>query len=263
MGICIWNHRETISIKMKKMNFNLLKVTPFFFLCGIVLLLFLVASAYGDNFYLDINSGIGLSRIKNSKKYSPVKGLNNYYHSESEGKTIFPLLGLGVGYKFNSNNHYYASFGVEADYVDFGKIKGSITQAINFPFNSDKISYSYSARSYFFMLKGKLGFVGNKFLPYISLGFGFGVNSLEKYSENNGNNISASYRQFTKGSKHDIAYAIGIGLFQYDAGHNMSLNVEYRFINAGRGVLKNPLDGSNSIYSGALEGHFITFILTL
>ena len=212
-----------------------------------------------------INYGVGFSnRLSKSQNYSPVKGLTNYYHATKKRiKTHF--VGLSTDYLFNIKNNYFTSFGVgiEWDYIDYGKLKGVLHPGVNIKPNSDTLSYSFSSVSNLLVLNGKFASNNRIWLPYIFLGIGRGFNKLDNYHEKpiHDNRAAPSQKLYKMKTKKNIAYSMGMGLYRDKISHDISFNVEYRFIYSGNSVLKNPALGSRRISFGALSAHFIALSL--
>jgi hypothetical protein len=226
-------------------------------------LLFSVYSAYASIPYIYLGFGAGLAKIGKSQNYSPIDGLINYYSADSTTEVIAPLVSLGAGYRFDINHNYYASLGIEGDYVNYGDLKGVLHPGVNIGPNFNTLNYSYSAESYLLMFKGKFGFTNHTWLPYISLGIGFSLNQLGNYSEGSDNTSAPAQILYERNSKGDKAYSIGVGLYQYRIRNNINLSIGYRFIYSGSGTLENPISRSDSISSGMLAGHFITLSINI
>ena len=184
----------------------------FFLLLKVLFLLSLASPGYSAEPYLNFGFGMGLAKIGESQNYSPVNGVINHYSSNSGTKLTAPLISLEAGYRINIKSKYYTSFGIEGDYINYGNPKGTLNPAINSGLDNDSLSYSYSAESYLLMLKNKWGFIDHKWLPYISLGVGLSFNQLTDYSESSNNSSAPAQYLYTRNTKKDIAYSIGVGI---------------------------------------------------
>ena len=225
--------------------------------------IFLISSAYGAKPYIYMGLGVGLSNIGKSQEYSPTSGLLNYYDLDNKTKLVSPIISLGTGYRFDVGSKLYFDLGVEGDYVNFGDPKGTMHPGINIQPNFDTSSYSYSASSVLLMAQGRFGSTDRRWFPYVSLGIGLAFNMLGSYQETLGMSTAPAKNLYKANVVNDLAYSIGIGLFQYNINKDLDFNIGYRFVYSGYGSLKNSSSNSESLSSGALSAHFITLSLTI
>ena len=228
----------------------------------------LISSAYGAKPYIYMGLGVGLSNIGKSQEYSPTTGvlnpvLLNYYDLDNKTKLVSPIISLGTGYRFDVGSKLYFDLGVEGDYVNFGDPKGTLHPGINIQPNFDTLSYSYSVSSVLLMAQGKFGSTDRRWFPYVSLGVGLTFNMLGSYQETSSTSATPAQNLYKANVVNDLAYSIGIGLFQYNINKDLDFNIGYRFVYSGYGSLKNPSSNSESLSSGALSAHFITLSLTI
>ena len=208
--------------------------------------------------YLGLGFGLGLGKVGKSQYYSPYPGLTDYYVTDNKWEIAAPLVNLGAGYRFHLNQHHYFELGVEADYISWGDAEGTRYPGVNLPTKLDTLSYSYSAESYLLMLQGKFGNTSRAWLPYLSLGVGLSFNALSGYHEIPNGSVAPPQKLYKNNSTQHTAYSVALGLYSYHTlNHRINFNIEYRFIYAGEGILKNPDNGTDAINSGALKGNFL------
>ena len=225
--------------------------------------IFLISSAYGAKPYINMGLGVGLSNIGESQEYSPTSGLLNYYDLDNKAKLVSPIISLGTGYRFDVGSKLYFDLGVEGDYVNFGDLKGTLHPGINIDSKFDTLSYSYSASSVLLMAQGKFGSTDRRWFPYVSLGIGLAFNMLRSYQETSSTSAAPAQNLYKTNVVNDLAYSIGIGLFQYKINKDLDFNIGYRFVSSGHGALKNSSSNSESLSSGTLSAHFLTLSLTI
>jgi hypothetical protein len=226
-------------------------------------LAFFSLSCYANNFYIDFDFGAGLAKIGKTQDYSPVHDLINRYTVKKKFKLVSPMLGLGVGYQFDFTKNTTLLLGIEGLYIDYGEINGTLKPAINIKPNFDTLTYSFSAESSILLLKGKLRFNNFNWLPYIALGSGISFNNLGDFSKGTDNTSAPYQNTYKRKIKGDVAYSIGVGIYQHELQPGINLSIGYRFIYSGHGALENPISGQDSLQSGPLMAQFIVFSLQL
>jgi len=221
----------------------------------------LAINANASRPYINLNIGAGLTKIGKTQDYSPYPGLDNRYDADAKSRIAAPIISIGLGYQFDFSSNLYASLGVEGDYIDYGDSEGIEHPGINILPNLDTLSYSYSAESYLLMLKGRIGFTNHAWFPYISMGAGLSFNNLGSYAVAPNRILAPPKSLYERHIQEDAAYSVGIGLYQCELNKYTKLSIGYRFVYTGRGSLKNPISGDDSIYSGSLSGNFIILSL--
>ena len=235
----------------------------FFTLLSMMILISTPTLSYAATPYFSMGFGAGLAKMGHSQCYSLAKGLMHYYSANSKIEAVAPLISLGAGYKFDMNNHSYASIGVEADYINYGDTKGRLHPGVNIDPDFSRLSYSYSTESYLLMLKGLWEFSDHNWLPYLSLGIGLSFNQLGNYSESTDNTAAPAQKLYKRSITKDTGYSVDVGLYRYKLKNNIDLTLAYRFIYSGNAYLKNPVGGNDAIYSGILKGNFINLSINI
>lgn len=203
-------------------------------------LLFLASIGAANNVDFNVSLGAAFSKLSNNSTVTPTSGLTKTYTAD-ESTQVAPFFGIGGEYTFNhlSKKPLAVSLGLSAYYVDLGKISGTEVPGSNMGL-TDTLNYSMKANSLAFLLEPRFIYTSYRVQPYLLLGAGYALNTLNNFKETTpaGSHAVPSnpYGSHTQG---EFAYELGAGLqYPFTIKHqHCLLRLDYHYLNVGDAAL--------------------------
>lgn len=238
-------------IKIKKL---------FLLVCGI--LSCDMASADGRSWHFDL--GIATPHFSaGTQNVFLNPALENQY-IPSTSKQLDPLLGVGVGYQWDSHP---ITVNLGVSFYNLDTTAGGTNQPyINIGPNFDNLSYSANGTSFALLLEPKFILARwNALQPYFLTGIGIAFNHFTGYSEapnDSSQSASPTLTPFNAKTNINPSYEVGIGI-QYALGsrnHAPILALDYRYLDLGNAGVDNAETTTNN---GLSFGRLSTGVTTL
>lgn len=210
------------------------------------------------SWYYGLSGGVGTSQPAHIDTINIPSGNQNTYSSNRGSDSVW-MLGLSGGYTFPIAHKFNLALGFEADYLNFGKITGTLHPLTNISPSFDTLNYSYKAKSYTLMADLKLQWLyTDKLFLNVFGALGPAWNEVSNYSETvpSGSSAFPSPFPFENKTSTHFAFSIGAGV-GYRIIQGATVELGYSYFNLGKGELASTATSLNAPTTGPLETHML------
>lgn len=193
-----------------------------------------------DDWYLGGGIGSKFQDIKNPKITTGTTTPDDIYLTDKKNPDALFFVNFGRSWPFdnswkkNPNSKFFNNIGIDFSYSFSPSKAHGIVEKYSDPVFRN-YDFNYKLQSHTFMVQGILDvYKHNLFIPYVSVGLGFSLNSFSDYSESARSGVSMPRINPDFSDKIDFIpiYQVGLGVY-INLDRRLRLNFGYRFGHSG------------------------------